>query len=473
MTGPIPSGDDAGEILFGFCQGLDFQSLPQAVVDRTKLAVLDTLAASMAGIRDDAVARLSSLVAHWGGTPEATLLTNGRRVPLPAAGLVNGSAGRAVDLDDVHEQLALHLNVNTVIAALSVSEARAPVGGAQLIAAIAAGSEAMCRIACAPRISFSESGSAMSYQLAFYAAALAASKLMGLDFPTTLHALGIAHARVAGNHQGYLEGASTVQVMQGVAIEGGLACALMAERGLTGSSRVLEGRYGYYDVYQRGRYERSGILEGLGERWLLLDTSIKPLYPCCKFTHAPIAALLQGVEEMRLRPDDIEEVEVSVTSREVFELVCTEGKWDPRTISEARFSMAYVLACAAVKRRVGLESFSGNAIADPEVRLFMPRVRVRPAFGGQQGRFAFPMPGVVRITERSSRVTEWRVDHVKGHPKVPMGFDEVKAKFLECAAHARPGWRGAADVVERVRCLESLADAGELVRLCSAADTLS
>lgn len=315
-------GRDSSHRLFEFCRELSFDALPREVVERTRLAILDTLASCLAGTRGEGIDRLTALACDWGGRPEAAVVTTSRRLPLPLAGLVNGAAGRAWDLDDVHEQNTLHLNVNTVIGALAVAQARGPVCGASLIAAITAGSEAMCRIATAPRIGFSESGSAMSYQVGFYGVALTAAKLMGLDLAKTLHAIGIAHARIAGNHQGYLDGAMTVRLMQGVAVEGGLVAALMAERGLTGSSNVLEGRYGYYDVYHRGRYEPGDILAGLGQRWQLLDTSIKPLYPCCKFTHAPIAAMLLAIDRSGLRAQDIESVEITVTNKEVYDLVC-------------------------------------------------------------------------------------------------------------------------------------------------------
>ena len=53
-----------------------------------------------------------------------------------------------------------------------------------------------------------------------------------------LEALGIAHARIAGNQQGYVAGAMTVRLMQGIAVEGGLLSALMAERGVTTYSKV-------------------------------------------------------------------------------------------------------------------------------------------------------------------------------------------------------------------------------------------
>src|SRR3546814_685117 len=135
----------------------------------------------------------------------------------------------------------------------------------------------------------------MSYQCGFYGAALVAARLLSLSESQTRHALGIAHARMAGNQQGYLAGASTIRLMQGVAVEGGVLSALMAEQGLTGSTDILDGRFGYYDLAHRGNYERSDLVEGLGNtHWRSLEPSIKPPYPCCKYTHGPIEAAISA-----------------------------------------------------------------------------------------------------------------------------------------------------------------------------------
>ena len=67
--------------------------------------------------------------------------------------------------------------------------------------------------------------------------------------------------------------------MQGVACEGGLIAALMAERGLTGSRAVLEGKFGYYPVYHRGQHQRRDLVDGLGTAWRIEEVSVKPVYP--------------------------------------------------------------------------------------------------------------------------------------------------------------------------------------------------
>lgn len=460
---------DAVEDLLTFGIGVRFEDLPPAVVERTRLALLDTLGASVAGIRGEGVQPLAGLVGDWGGKPEATALPLGRKVPMPQAAFLNGLAGRAWDLDDVHEQNTCHVNVNIVPVVLAVAEARGGVTGRELIAATTVGAEMVCRLSSAPRISFSETGSSMSYQCGFYGAALAAARLLKLTRDQARHALGIAHARVAGNQQGYVAGAMTVRLMQGVAAEGGLLSALMAERGITGSSEILEGKFGYYPVYHRGKYERSALVEGLGkDRWLMLEPSIKPPYPCCKYTHGPIEASAAAMKSLGIGPGDVEQIRVKVTNREVHDLVCLsrERKWNPQSLTDAQFSLPFTVAYAAVHGGAGIETFQPAGLADQAARALLPRIEVDLDLDTQgTGRGTFPMPGIVTVKAKDGRSVTKEVVYVKGHPKNPMDFDEVAAKFRACVALGRPGWAGAERAIEMLRGLEKLDDTGALACL--------
>lgn len=461
---------DAIEQFLDFGLSLGYDDLPPEVIERTRLAILDTLGATLAGVRGEGVAELAGLYASWGGGAQATSLPNGARLPLPHAALLNGVAARAWDLDDVHEQHTCHVNVNIVPTALALAEARGPVDGRSLIVAVALGAELVCRLSGASRISFSETGSSMSYQCGFYGAALTAARLMGLSRDAMRHALGIAHARVAGNQQGYLAGAMTVRLMQGVAVEGGLLSALMAEAGLTGSSEVFEGRFGYYDVYHRGQYDRSTLVEGLGtSRWRLLEPSIKPAYPCCKYTHGPIEAAVAAVTELDVRAEDIERIVVKVTNREVHDLVCEthDRKWNPQSLTESQFSLPFTVAHAATHRKVDLATFQPEGLSDPVVRRLVARVEVDLDVAAQgTSRGTFPMPGIVTVHDKRGRSVQKRVEFVRGHPNNPMRFDEVATKFKACARLGSPDWGGADDVIQAVRQLESLADAGALMTMC-------
>jgi 2-methylcitrate dehydratase PrpD len=467
---------DAMAVLLDFATACPYERLPRSVVERSRLAILDTLAALVAGHRGESVREVSALVADWGGKPESTAFVAGARVPLPLAVLANGTTARALDLDDVHEQNTCHVNVATVPVALALAEARAPVDGRAFMAAVALGAETIARLSAAPRVGFSETGMSLTYQCGFFGAAMVAARLLGLTREQAAHAMGIAYARVAGNQQGFVAGAMTVKLMQGIASEGGVVGALMAERGLTGSLDVLEGRFGYYATYHRGQYARGDIVDGLGERWRLEEVSVKPVYPCCKFIHGPIDAMREVLVRNALPAGDIARARFTITNKEVYDVVCApaERKWDPRSVTDAQFSLPFMTAWAAVHGDIGFAPLDPASLADGRVRALMPRIEVALEAESQgAGRGRFPMPGILTLETRDGRGLQAVAEFVKGHPRNPMTFDDVADKFRACAAFGRPGWKGGEAVIEFVRNLEQHADVAELARLLAAGGTES
>ncbi len=461
---------DAIEGLLAFGLHPERAHLPDDVLVRTKMAILDTLASTVAGRSAEAVPALCDLAADWGGRPQATILADGSRTTAPIAALVNGVASRAWDLDDVHEQNTCHVSANIVPVALALAEARPTMTGREVLAATAVGMEMACRVSGAPRLSFSETGMANSYQSGFFGAALTASRLLKQDQDMARHAMGIAYARIAGNQQGYQDGAMTVRLMQGVAPEGGLISALMAERGLTGSRKILEGRFGYFETYQRGQYDPASLTDGLGQDWHLLNISIKPVYPCCKYTHGPIEAMVAAMRRAGCGPDGIERVDLRVTNREVYDLVCEtrERKWNPTTVVDCQFSLAYTVAYAAIHGGMSMDAVQPAGMGDARVREFMQRIHVTLDASKQgTGRGTFPMPGIVTLTLKSGAPVSSEVVYVKGHPKNPMTYADVAGKMRTCGAFAGLAAEDVERLIAVVETLETAPDAAVLATLAA------
>ncbi len=105
--------------------------------------------------------------------------------------------------------------------------------------------------------------------------------------------------------------------------------------------------------------------------------------------------------------------------------------------------------------QTGLIHGTGMSYLGSEIRI------VAPVLEGDTLRVS------VTITDKRGRSLEKTVVYVKGHPKNPMTFDDVSAKFRLCAALGCPGWTGADEVIEAILNIERMPDAGELARLCA------
>ena len=100
------------------------RKLPQKVVDRAKLHLLDTFAAIISGSRQLPGQRAISFVKPLGGTPEAGVM--GTRIVTTTinAALANGMFCHADETDDTHPPTRTHPGASVTPAALAIAEKR-------------------------------------------------------------------------------------------------------------------------------------------------------------------------------------------------------------------------------------------------------------------------------------------------------------------------------------------------------------
>ncbi len=151
------------EILANFAAETNFGDLPRNIVHDAKRIILDTIGCGVGGYFMDKGKIVASLARDLGGKPEATIIGDGTRVGVASAAIANGTMGRALDLDDLHEKGTLHSSATIVPVALGTAEYRKNVSGKDFIAAIVLGNDLTCRLALAPRISPAITGISYTY----------------------------------------------------------------------------------------------------------------------------------------------------------------------------------------------------------------------------------------------------------------------------------------------------------------------
>jgi 2-methylcitrate dehydratase PrpD len=419
---------------------LKFEDIPASVVEAVKMSVLDTLAVSIAGSSADGTEALVNLIKRMGGRKESTIFVYGLKVPAVTAALVNATMARARDLDDVHETAAMHLSATIVPSALAICEYshenhKKAITGKDFITAIALGSDFLCRLRLAGPGGANEGGWS-SETPAPLAVALMGSKMLGFDKEKILNSLGIAYAQCSGNIQAHSEGALTVRLQQGLGSMSGILSLLLADEGLTGARDVLEGKYGYYALYMRGRYNSDILIKDLGSRFEITNVSRK-YYPCCKFTHTAIYGASQLAEENNLSTDDIKRVLIT-TSPYGYVLCGGEKKIIPQTVPDAQFSYYYTVAVVLHKKNVFIDDFSGEAIKNDKV-LSMAR-RIEVISDPEKDKIKSVLSPIdILIETKDGRSYKKSVESVKGHPNNPMSFDDLFKKLEDCSVFsARP-----------------------------------
>jgi len=417
--------------------GTRYDDIPAEIIAITKKSIIDTIGVLLAGTSSVEGEIITDLVKDWGGKGESTLINNGFKVPVHHAALANGTMARVMDMDDVLERASLHVHASIVSSALSMSEKVGEVSGRDFLTAIILGTDLLCRMALSNKIPTGISGMNSSYQYGTFGVAATSGKLLALDDEKLWNAMGIAYSLTSGNSQCLTEGAMTTRLGQGSCSLAGVLSTLLAKKGFTGAKNVLQGKFGYFNCYQRGKYYPEALTDELGKRFEGSDVTFKR-YPCCLHTHAAIEATLDLIEKHNLKPEEIKEIHVGL-NQQAYNLVVEpkEVKLDPYEIAAAQFSIPFTQGTVVLKGKAFIDDFTAKEIRNPKILEIARRVRASVDPEIERTDSGRASPAKVRITTKGGKQFNKKVDFIKGHPKNPILMDELVDKFKMCNAFAK------------------------------------
>jgi 2-methylcitrate dehydratase PrpD len=324
------------------------------------------------------------------------------------------------------------------------------VSGRELLHAFVIGVETSCRVGLGVMPTHYRRGWHITATCGIFGAAAACARLLGLDARRTAWALGHAATQSASLVESLGSMAKSLGV--GNAAKNGLAAALFAEGGFTGPEQPIEGRYGFAAVTSDSA-DLARMIDGIGERWEVLDNAYKP-YPCGVVLFPVIDACLELRARHAPTPDAIGRVVVRghPLMRERTDRPHVE------TGRDARVSLQHSVAVAFLFGAAGLAQYEDDCVADAAVRALRPRVAFEedPAAPVESARVT------VHLADGTAHGAHIR--HGRGTPGRPMSDDELDAKVCELAAYGAP-FVDAAGVIAAVRGIEDEADPTRLMRL--------
>lgn len=412
-----------------FVVRLEGRILPKDVIQAMTRAVLDCLAAALAGVNDHVSQVAVRHAAGHVGRHAAGIIGHAGRAPALGAAFANGTIAHAIDYDDQSMTAWTHPTPAILPAALALAEEHGA-SGLDLLTALVAGLETQKAIGIAAQPGHFRAGWHSTGTLGVLGAAAAAGKILGLDRAALATALAIAASRTGGLRENF--GTMTKPLHVGFAARDGVEAALLARRGVTANPEALEGPNGFLRVYGPQRDGIDRALQALGNPFEAVDPGLVfKLYPCC----GDIAACVDGVLLLRqqhaLTPESVARIRlgVSQTSRE-----CAPND-DPKTPLEAKFSIPYATAAAFVRGHLGLAEFTPEALEDAKVRRCMERVEVvlHPDLARPEA-ISYCSPAIVEIETKGGEILRKIVRDMRGHPKNPLTEADLEAKFEACAA---------------------------------------
>jgi 2-methylcitrate dehydratase PrpD len=410
------------EILAGFAANLKYEQIPTEVVRRTEELFLDWLGAALAGRGARPVESIQKLALSLGPQSGACEILISCRSTSPLfAAMVNAAASHFAEQDDLHNSSVLHPATVVFPAAWAAAQALGR-GGKEFIAASVAGYEVGIRVGEFLGRShykiFHTTGT-----VGTLAAAAAVGNLLRLDEVQMLHAFGSAGTQAAGLWEFLRDAADSKQLHTAKAAANGLFAAYLAADGFTGAEDILEGLKGM-GAGMSTQTDPQKLVDRLGERWALVETSFK-FHASCRHTHPAADALLHVLKREKLSPSDIESVVTHVHQAAIDVLGPVT---DPKTIHQAKFSMGTVLAITAEYGHAGVREFDAHY---NESRIAQFRHKVSMVLDPEVD-IAYPARwiGKVTVQTKDGQTFTGRVDDPKGDPGNTLSRAELEHKTI-------------------------------------------
>jgi 2-methylcitrate dehydratase PrpD len=400
------------------------RELPAAVVARTKLHVLDTIAAMVSGSRLKPGDFAARYVDSLGGKPQAMVIGTGIVTSAVHAALANAMAAHADETDDTNPVGPFHAGCGAVSGALACAELAGRTGS-DVLRAVALGYDIGARVIISLGVG---AGAARRHSpsclTTTFVATAAAAALLRLDPRQIRHAFSYAAQQASGivyweRDREHIEKAFD---FGGMGARNGVMAATMVASGFTGVEDPFSGDQNVFTALAESPSPEKLVAE-LGTRFDVFGTTIKKW---C--VGSPLQSVLDSVavllEDPAVRAGSIKSIAVDIPT-DSLRIV------DNSTIPD--LCLQHLVALMIVDGGATFASVHDVArMGDPKVLAIRKLVEVVPS---RELQMAVPArQAIVRIETADGRSLNHRTYVVRGTARNPMDAKEVEAKALDLTA---------------------------------------
>ena len=480
------NGQGVTEKLAEFAARVTFDDLPAKVVHQTKRVIFDSLGCALGGYSSEKGLIVRKFAKALGGNPDATILASGEKTSMTNAAFVNSNLGNSIDIDDTI--MMTHPAVPTVMAALPVAE-KSKVSGKDFITAVATGYDVAIRVGGASSSWLKIEGGKMrtlpvhGYSWHIFGSAVAAAKVLRLDVKHMLNVLGLAATYAPMPIMAaWAKPVDSLPLSKyheaGWTAMGGVSAALLTQEGYTGPAEILEGKTGFWRMRGREDCDYDFMVDRLGEKWWIMDTSLKP-WPCCRFIHHALTAFSNIIDRYDLKAEEIEKVVIkgSMMYAPIFYVK------HPQTPVNMQFSAPHSIANLAYRVTPGPLWQTPEKVDEPRMREFREKVFIEldpktlevmeQDLKGEAPKQPRRVPTTVEVTAKG-KIFRDSVEFARGDPPawvsgMEMTDDELKVKFKNQAVDVQSlsySWRENIErAIQTCLNLEKVPDINELITL--------
>lgn len=394
---------------------LDHGDVPADVFARAQDLLLDTLGVAIGAGRVPTAHMAADMAARHFAAGSAELRVripfDGRAVSIPGAAYALATRIDSLDAHDGHQPAKGHAGVAVTAAALAFGQtAGAVTDGRQALAALIAGYEIACRAGVTLHATAADYHGSGAWNA--LGAATLGCRLLGItDKPTIRRALGMAeyHAPRASLMREIDQPSMLHDGSDWGALAGASAC-LLANDGFRASPAALP-----------AHPDARSLWADLGDRWLVREQYVKP-WSVCFWAQPAVRAALELRAAHGIDPGTIARVRVE-TFHEATRLTMEM----PATAEVAQYALAFPVACALQRGRLGPDEIAGG-LTDARTRALTERVEAREHADFSE---RFPAQRLARVTITLDNGTVLASEDTQpyGIPDDPLERDAIVDKF--------------------------------------------
>lgn len=421
------------------------EDIPEDVLEHGKKSFLNWMGVAIGASHHESVDMVLALKEDLNGGEQVSIMGRKEKVDIMLATLVNGMSSHIFDFDDTHLDTIHHPSGPVAPIAIALGE-HLNLSGSEILHAYILGCEAELRISNAIYPSHYDIGWHITGSTGVFGAAVAAGILLKLTDKQMAYALGIAGTQPVGLREMF--GTMTKPLHPGKAGQHGLLAALLAKKGFTSSTEVLEAKRGYASVLAP-EHDLEKVNVNWGVEWELLKNAFKP-YACGIVLHPSIDACIQLRDHAK--PEDVKTIELNVNPY-VLELT---GKPTPQTGLEGKFSIYHTAAIAFLDGDAGEAQYSNGKVLDTKTVEF--REKIKPIVNEN-----IPEEKVVaKLILNNGEEVNVKIEHATGSIQNPMTIEALTSKF-EKLSHPIIGEEKTAALIKAIMDLDTAPNLNELI----------
>lgn len=421
---------NSSELLSRFIANLKYEQLPESVIDYTKLLIIDFFAASMGGytVNKQFNEAARQVILGMAGRQESRVMFTDEKYPAPNAAFMNAAYNNGADMDDGHRDARGHPGCAVMSSVFALADTL-PVSGRDVILAIVCGYEIMVRLSAAVQPDHvMKRGFHSTSTAGAVGAAVACAKLLGLDYQGIYYTLSLGVLQAAGLIIVSDSGQSSKPFNPARAAQSGVIAARFVAAGAIAPNNPLESEKGFFRAFGEN-INMAAITRNLGEKFEISGSYMKP-YPSCRHTHPGAEAMLTLRKSIKSL-DDIDVINLYIYQAAIFIAGKPENHL-PNNADNAKFSLAYTMACTLVNGSLGLSDLENASNCDDRIAQIVKKIvlisdeTTEDVAAGRRG-------ARVEIILKDKTVFTHSVPLPKGDPEVPMGLDDLRNKLAASA----------------------------------------